>query len=358
MRLTLVLATLACTLLLAACSHGSGVPAEPSPPPLDTLVAHTDGAGVTRAWDGTVQAVQQADLAAQTSARVLAVDSDVGDRVERGAILVRLTAVEQDAGANAARAQLRAAQAAADEAEATYARYQSLAQRQLVSRLQFDQIKSTRDAALAARDAARAQLAGASQQADYTSVRAPFAGIVQSRRVEPGEAVAPGRVLLSLYAPGALRVQAQIPESDAQALRAVTSVKVVLADGRHIDSSTLTVFPSADPSTHSVTVRATLPALDRPPPPGTTARLLSGLPGGTPTLWLPRSVIVQRGEVSAVYVIENSWPSLRQIRVGRTDGERVEVLAGVHDGDRVATDPVAALQALVRRHAITDGSHD
>ncbi|MBS0464792.1 MAG: efflux RND transporter periplasmic adaptor subunit [Proteobacteria bacterium] len=350
---------LAGLLVLSACGRGTNVPANGSAPALDTLVARADRAQSGRSWDATVQAVRQADLSAQTGGRVLAVNVDVGDPVEAGDVLVRLTAVEQQSGANVARAQLQAAQAAAHEAQATFDRYQALAQRQLVSRLQIDQLRASRDAAVAARDAAQAQLASASQQADYTQVRAPFAGVVQARTVQPGEAVAPGSALLSVYAPGALRAQAQVPESDAAALRVEKSVQVVLADGRQVQSSALTVFPAADPSTHSVGVRADLPTLSHPPKPGDSVRLLSSLPGGQASIWLPRSALVQRGEVSAVYVLDGTrWPELRQVRVGRRLGEQIEILAGVRDGDIVARDPVSALQALVERRQRAGGDHD
>ncbi|MBS0213127.1 MAG: efflux RND transporter periplasmic adaptor subunit [Proteobacteria bacterium] len=357
MRLIPVLA-LAGVLALTACGRSGSPTAATSPPPLDTLVVHADRAASGRSWDGTVQAVQQAEVSAQTSGRVLAVETDVGHRVAAGQVLVRLTAVEQQSGANVARAQLQAAQAAATEAETTYQRYQALAQRQLVSRLQLDQLRTARDAAVAARNAAQAQVASAGQQADYTLVRAPFAGVVQARSVEPGEAVAPGRALLSIYAPGALRVQAQIPESDAQALRGTAQAAVVLADGRQVESTALTVFPAGDPATHSVGVRAVLPALAPAPQPGTTARIVSSLPGDSTALWVPRTALVQRGEVSAVYALVDGWPQLRQVRVGRELGERVEVLAGLRDGEAIARDPVAALQALAQHREQAGSGHD
>lgn len=355
---TLLACVLACALALTGCGQRGPAPASPSPPSLASFIAHVDRSGPARSWDGTVQAVQQADVAAQTSGRVLAVDVDVGSRVAAGQVLVRLTAVEQQSGQNVARAQLQAAQAAAAEAEASYARYQALAQRQLISRLQMDQIRARRDAAVAARNAAQAQLASAGEQAGYTLVRAPFAGIVQARSVDAGEAVAPGRVLVSLYAPGALRVQAQVPESDAAALRQLDTVSVRLADGRSVDARSLTVFPAADPDTHSVGVRAELPALTPAPAPGTSARLQAGAGTGAAALWLPRQAIVQRGEVSAVYVLADGWPQLRQIRTGDGDGARVQVLAGLREGERVASDPSAALQVLVQRRQRAGGDHD
>lgn len=343
-------------LVLVACGGVQKAAELPPLPKLDTVTVRAGGAGQGRAWDGVVEAVQQAGLSAQTAGRVIAVDADVNDRVAAGAVLLRLTAVEQQAGANVARAQLRAADAAAAEAEATFARYSALAAKQLVSRLQIDQLRTARDSAIAARDAARAQLAQAGQQADYTVVRAPFAGIVSARRVEPGESIVLGQALMSVYAPGALRIQVQVPQSEADAIRSVRRARIVLADGRSGDAVEVTVFPSADPVTHSVTVRVVLPALKDPPQPGATAKVAFAISGDASELQIPRSALVQRGEVSGVYVLDGNRLSLRQLRLGQRVGEQVEVLAGLKGGEFVAADPVAAQQALAAQRKAAGNS--
>jgi RND family efflux transporter MFP subunit len=340
---------------LTAC--GGGDPPESRLPPLAELatLSVAGGASSGRAWDGVVEAVQQAELSAQTSGRVSAVDADLNDRVAAGQVLLRLTAVEQQAGATTARAQLRAAEAGAAEAQASYARYAALAAKQFVSRLQLDQARAARDAAVAGRDAARAQLAQAGQQAEYTVVRAPFAGIVSARLVEPGESIAPGQALLSMYAPGALRIEVQVPQTDADAIRAANRAQVLLADGRNVAAAAVTVFPAADPATHSVGVRVLLPELPGAPQPGMTAKVLFPIAGGGVLPRIPRSALVQRGEVSGVYVIAGQRISLRQLRLGQRLGEQVEVLAGLKPGETIAADPVAALQALSAQRQAAGG---
>ncbi|WP_246109208.1 efflux RND transporter periplasmic adaptor subunit [Vulcaniibacterium gelatinicum] len=335
-------------LALAAC--GGTPPQTPAreAPALETIVVGTAADGGGRAWDGVVEAVRQADLAAQTAGRVTEVTVDVGDRVRAGAVLLRLTAVEQQAGVDTARAQLRAAEAAAAEAETNYRRYAALAESRYVSGAQLDQARAARDAAVAARDAARAQLAQAGQQAAYTVVRAPLDGVVHARHVEPGEAVAPGQPLLAVHAPGALRIEVQVPQSDAAVIRKAGRAAIVLADGRRVDAAQTIVFPAADPATHSVGVRVLLPALDDAPRPGSTAKVVFPIAGaGAPILAIPRTALVQRGEVSGVYVVAGRRIALRQVRPGRTFGDRVEVLSGLKPGERIARDPVAAVQALV-----------
>lgn len=353
MRTTLAAASLA--VLLAACGDKAASPGLPPLPQLETLVVAADGAGSGRDWDGVVEAVQQADLSAQTAGRVARVDVDVDDRVRAGQVLLRLTAVEQQAGADTARAQLRAAEAAAAEAEANFRRFDALADGQYVSRAQLDQARAARNSAVAARDAARAQLAQAAQQTDYTVVRAPFDGIVSARRVEPGESVSPGQPLLSLHAPGALRIEVQVPQSEATAIREAGTASIRFADGRTLPAAGIIVYPAADPATHSVGVRVMLPDAAPAPVPGTTAKVWFPIAADAAAVAIdiPASALVQRGELSAVYIVDGDRLALRQLRVGARTGGRVEVLAGLEPGEIIAADPVAAVQALAeQREAI------
>nr|MBP6437969.1 efflux RND transporter periplasmic adaptor subunit [Thermomonas sp.] len=217
-----------------------------------------------------------------------------------------------------------------------------------------------RDSAVAARDAARAQLAQAAQQADYTVVRAPYSGIVSARLVEPGESVAPGQPLLAVYAPGALRIQVQVPQSQADAIRARPQARIELAGGEAFDAAQVVVFPAADPVTHSVGVRVLLADMPGAPAPGMTAKVVFPIAtnAAPSAVSLPASALMQRGEVSGVYVIAGNQVALRQLRLGQRSGDRVEVLAGLKPGERVAADPVAAVQALVAQRKAMERGDD
>lgn len=314
---------------------------------LETLVVAAGDSGAGRAWDGVVEAVRQATLTAQTSGRVVEVLHDVNDRVAAGEVLVRLSAVEQRAGADAARAQLRAAEASATEAQNTLQRYLGLAQGHYVSKAQLDQARALRDLAVATRNAARAQVANASQQAAYTTIRAPYAGLVSTRDVEPGESVGVGQPLMTVFSPDALRIEVSVPQSEAEAIRANPVAQVRLDDGRRIEAEKVIVFPAADVASHAVRIRVQLPALDRVTQPGMTAKVAFPAVAQAPLPQIPASAVVRRGELTAVYVLSEGRLSLRQLRLGGQRGGHVDVIAGLKPAERIATDPVAALQALV-----------
>lgn len=351
-------------LALAACGSDAPVATSALPKDLATYTVPQSGALSGQAWDGVVEAVRRADLAAQTSGRVSAVAVDVNDRVRAGQVLLRITAVEQDAAANAARAQLRAAQASAAEAEQNYRRFAALAEAQYVSKAQIDQARAARDSAAAARNAAAAMLAQAVQQSQYTVVRAPFDGVVARRDVEPGETVAPGMPLLTVYAPDALRIEVAIPQTRAEAIRRDARAQVLLGDGRKVAPADVTVFPAADPASHSVNVRLNLPLLAPQPAPGTTAKVVfaadadAKVGAALGAVRIPAASIAQRGELTGVYVVQDGRLLLRQLRLGARSGDAVEVIAGLKAGEVVASDPVAATQAIAAQRKAAEASRD
>lgn len=362
MRSSRVCWIIALGLLSTACGGERAANRLPPLPDLATFVVEGSGAGQGQGWDGVVEAVRRADLAAQTAGRVDSVEVDVNDHVAAEAVLLRISAVEQDAAANTARARLRAAEASALVAEQNYKRFAALSGAQYVSRAQLDQARAERDAAIATRDAARAQLAEAAQRAGYTVVRAPFAGVVARRDVEPGETVAPGQPLMSVYAPGELRIEVSVPQTRADAIRRDPRARVLLPDGREATPPGVIVFPAADALSHSVAVRVTLPLLTPPPAPGTTAKVVfdvetEGQSAGT-IVRIPASSIAQRGELSGVYVRQGDRLLLRQVRLGARSGDAVEVISGLRAGDVLSRDPVAALQAIVAQRSAAASAHE
>jgi RND family efflux transporter MFP subunit len=342
-------------LMLAGCGTSAPPPPPPAAPadlPAFTVASATAAGG---SWDGVLESAVQSRVSAQTAGRVLAVEVDVDDRVRAGQVLLRLSDVEQQAALRAAAAQRHAAEAGLRESEARWRRSTELVARQLVSRAEHDVATAAHEAALAARDATVAAERAAREQVEYTRVRSPIAGVVQLRLVEPGEAVGVGQPLLVLHAPESLRVVAQLPEATAQTLRGRDHLEVRRADGTLLRTGPPTVFPSTDPQAHTQTVRAVLPAAGAAGlQPGTTLKLLlpaAPLASTAPAaaVRVPQSAVQQRGEVSAVYVLTGHGVQLRQLRLGAQQGNEVEVLAGLVAGERVASDPVAAVGWLKAR---------
>jgi NAD(P)H-flavin reductase len=120
----------------------------------------------------------------------------------------------------------------------------------------------------------------------------------------------------------------------------------VYVDGRRIEATKLTVFPEAASASNTFRARLELPENAADLYPGMFVKVAFVI-GEAQRLMVPVSTVVERGEVTAVYVIDaNGRTSLRQVRLGHRLAGQVEILAGLAAGERIATDPLAAMQRL------------
>jgi multidrug efflux pump subunit AcrA (membrane-fusion protein) len=163
-----------------------------------------------------------------------------------------------------------------------------------------------------------------------------------------GDMAMPGRALLTIYDPAALRVTAAVPQTDIARIASGKPTKVQLpglaGDRQWVAPTHVAVLPTADPGTHTAQIRLDLPAAVGNVAPGTFARLWLPMQGAaTPRLYVPALAVVRRAEMTGVYVLDsNGHPILRQVRLGRAVDDTVEILSGVTAGERVALDPQAA----------------
>uniref|UniRef100_UPI0035B35C40 efflux RND transporter periplasmic adaptor subunit n=1 Tax=Ramlibacter sp. TaxID=1917967 RepID=UPI0035B35C40 len=194
---------------------------------------------------------------------------------------------------------------------------------------------------------AAAQLASAGAartQSDFYLVRAPYDGVIAEVSVVLGDMAMPGKPLVTVYDPAALRVSAAVPQTLAARLPADAKVQAELAGAAaRITPVRTQLLPTVDPATHSQTLR-----LDLPPGtvavPGQFARAWLPVAGsGDARVLIPAQAVVRRAELTAVYVAgADGKPLLRQVRLGRTEGTQVEVLSGLSAGEPVVLDPQAA----------------
>ena len=293
-----------------------------------------------RIWDGRIEAVNQATVSAQTSGRIAELPFDVNDFVDAGKVIMRFTDTEQRAALTRAEANLEEGQARYAEAEQEFERVSNMFENGTVSKARFDQAKANRDAAMARLNAARSGVATAKEQLEYTVVRAPYAGIVAKRHVEMGELVSPGQPLITGLSLQSLRVNVDVPQGMFHAIRTIGKAFVYI-DEERIAAEGLTFFPVADPAANTFRVRVELPDGSATLYPGMIAKV-GFVVGETRRLLIPSAAVVRRSELSAVYVAKGDQVVLRQVRLGRRYGESIEVLAGLADGESVATDPVKA----------------
>ncbi|MCW8925003.1 MAG: efflux RND transporter periplasmic adaptor subunit [Xanthomonadales bacterium] len=305
-----------------------------------TATAAYEPAAIERVFDGTVEAVHQATVSAQTGGRIAELNYDVDDYVEQGAVLVRFTDEEQQAALRQAEAQLAEAKARSIEADENHRRARDLHERGLGSQRDLDRALAARDSAVARVKASESAVASAKQRLEYTVVRAPYAGIVTQRHVELGETVTPGQRLMSGLSLERLRVAVDLPQSAAIEVRKAPVATVITSEGR-VDSGEITMFPVADPVTNTFRVRLDLPEGQFGLYPGMFVKVAFAI-GEAERLLVPAEAVLHRSEVTALYVVNDGKVRLRQVRTGQHFGDRVEILSGVLAGETVALDPVLA----------------
>jgi len=297
--------------------------------------------------DARVEAVNRATVSAQTSGRIMKINFDVNDFVQKGSVLLRIANVQQQARVAAAEAQELEAQAGFNVASKEYDRIKGIFENKLVSKSDLDKAEATVKSAKERLSAATARLNDASAALKYSVVLAPYSGVVVERHVEVGELAKEGQPLMTGLSLSQLRVGANVSQHHAAMLRDLDSITVINEEpspSSRITAENLRVSPQADYSQHSFTLRADLPKDSKNLFPGMFVKLEFNGPTKD-RLLIPMSAVANRSELRAVYMLKtNGDIQLRQVRLGETwpDG-RVEVLSGLQDGETIALDPNKAL---------------
>jgi len=310
-------------------------------------------APTTVSASGTLHARETAVLSAQVVGRVQQVLVREGDSVKAGQTLailedsaLRASADQADAAVKAAENQQVAAQTNSDLAASTLARYQKLEAEKSVSAQEMDEVTRRAQASVAQVDvlkaqesAAKAQASGAHAMLEYTHIRAPFAGVITARMVDPGALAAPGVPLLEIDSSGPVQLQTTIDESILGAIRLGIEIPVNIAAASAIANGTVAqIVPAADPSSHTFLVKIDLaPSRELRAGMYGTARITSGI---RKAIFVPSSSVVVRGSLACAYVLDqNGIAQLRYLTLGARQGSLVEILSGVSGGERLVDEP-------------------
>ncbi|MCW5591267.1 MAG: efflux RND transporter periplasmic adaptor subunit [Burkholderiales bacterium] len=334
----------AAALALAACGPSGPAPAPKAAAPLSTATVELREVDLTTSAEAVVEAVRQSTVSAQVSGRIVDIRFDVGDRVEKGAVILRIDERAASQAVAASEAQVREAEANLVNARASYERARQLLAQKFVSQAAVDKAEADFKAAESRMKATLAGAGAAATEKSFTTIVAPYSGVVSARHVQLGEMAAPGKPLFTGFDPTGLRVVATVPSAQVPAIQSGAKARIEVPSlGRWVEVKSITVVPSADPRTHTTQVRLDLPADAKGLLPGVFARAYF-VTGRAPRLMVPREAVLRRSEVTAVYVVDAQGRALlRQVRLGTASDEKsVEVLAGLKAGERVALEPVKA----------------
>jgi membrane fusion protein, multidrug efflux system len=324
------------TFVLAGCTKPA-VPAGGSDPgaglptvPARVVTARIENVPAVTEVTGTVRPIQRATLAAKVMGTIDELPVSLGQRVRAGDLLVRISAGEISARVAQAQSQLNAARRDLERERGLLAKGASTA----------DMVKGLEDRFAAA----EAMVNEAEIMLGYVRIRAPFDGVIARKLVNAGDLAAPGVPLLDIEGSAGFEVEAALPDSLTATLGPGTPVNIeVPAAGIHISGTIAELSSAADAAARTVLAKITVPA---------NPALRSGqfarvqLPGApVAALLVPATAVGTVGQIERVFVADSANRAiLRLVKTGAARGDRIEILAGLDDGERIVLAPPPALR--------------
>lgn len=329
---------------------------------------------------GTLAAEDRAELSFKVPGRLARLNVDIGSRVGAGAVVAELEKADFLIRLDGARASLLQARArlglpadgTADEveaeatavvrqnrarmeqAEAELARSKSLFDQGVLSRSAYDVAEANykvadsqyrdsleevnnRRAILLQR---RSDLSLAEQQLRDTSLAAPFAGGIQSRRANAGEYLAAGTPVVTLVRISPIRLRLEIPEREARLVRLGQAVRVRSEGEASVWTGKVArISPALEEASRSLVVEAEIPNLDGALRPGAFVKAEIDSDAGGPALVVPASAVVVFAGIEKVVGVKDGKALEHPVVTGRRAGDVVEIVSGLTDGDLVVAAP-------------------
>ncbi|WP_168397529.1 efflux RND transporter periplasmic adaptor subunit [Acinetobacter indicus] len=257
------LSTLCLCLLLTACQNSEPEQARSEPETIeliqDDVVAVQTGDSVSKtAFTGTIRAVQHSSIQAQVTATASTVNAQVGQRVSKGQVLVRLNNQDNAARLAQARANLASTQAQANQARVMMERKRRLLNQGFISKVEYEQSQVDYRAQL---ENVRAQQANVdiAEKADRDgTILSPINGVITQRQVEPGQTVSAGQTLFEIVNPDRLEIQAKLPSDQQSALKVGQKIEYKIQGNPAQLTATLSrVSPIADLASRQIEFFAT-----------------------------------------------------------------------------------------------------
>ncbi len=339
---------LAALLAAVACGHDGAERAQLDLTPQKVRTETVGRVATTRQIEvrGIVQPAREAFVSSRVMGPVVAIRVEAGTAVTRGTALLEIQPEASEGQLAQAEGGLLQAEAALALSERNFKRFEALHGEGAASDLELDMARMEFERAQGAVKQAEGAVRAASSVADESVVRSPFTGRVVDTLVEVGDLAAPGRPLVRVESTGQRQIWLTVREADIDRVEVGSPIGVRIdsrPDLGTIKASVDEIVPSADPATHTFTVKAGLPALG----------LASGLSGRgqlvgdtTEIVVVPAQAIHRRGGLELVVIrADDGTARTRAVTTGRVlDDGRIEVLSGLQEGEMVAVDapgPVA-----------------
>ena len=286
---------------------------------------------------GTVKPVHESAVAAKLLAKVLEINATAGQVVQKDQVLVKLDDADLQARLKQAEASLTSAQVRSEQTKTEFGRAEQLKSKKAISQADFDTAQAAMKSAAAELERATQAVMESQVMLEYATIRSPMSGTIIDKRVEVGDTVSPGQILLTLFDPTHMQMVASVRESLAMKLKPGQLLPTRL-DALDFDcEATISeVVPESDVASRSFTVKVTGPC-----PPGVYSGMFGRLMvplDDEEVLVIPVAAVRKVGQLTMVDVVSDNSVSRRNVRLGRTLEQDVEVLAGLVEGELVVVE--------------------
>jgi len=303
-------------------------------------------------YTGSVSPSQLAHLSAKVTAQVTEVNFQEGGMVQKGDLLIRLDASDLEAQASEADAEVSSAKAvleqdeiAYQQAETDFARDQSLYADGAITQYDYQHAKDLVAQRNLAVSQARAELSSdeanaayAKAMVGYTSIYAPFSGVITKKEVNVGDMATPGTELC-VEESGPYRLDVPIPESYQEHIGIGSTATVdIPAIGAHFEGTVGELVPAVNPNSMTYMVKILLPG---------NVHVTSGMYGNATftvgeakDIFVPQSAVIRWGDFNGVMVDNNGVATLNYVTLGKTIGDKVQILSGISANEKIVVDPV------------------
>ncbi len=316
--------------------------------PVSTVTGRT-----LRSFSGTAQTGRTVNLSFRSSGVVTELNVVLGQRVARGELLAELDNVSSRLAYEQAVLGLNSAASQMNTAELAFQRTRALYESGTASLSEYENARNAYRTAEASHASAERSVQIQEEQIEYGRILAPADGTIAAVNVEIDENVSPGQAIALLNVGSELEIALGLPEAViARATPGMeATVEFAAVAGQRFRGRVTEVSPSVDPATATYPVRVSIDGPSEEIRPGMAATVElafeSELPEGV--LVVPAKAVGENADGRFVFLVEDAGGGEATVRrqsvtVGRLTGEGFEVVAGLQEGQRVAT---AGLQTLL-----------
>src|SRR4051812_47540125 len=306
-------------------------------PRVEVFKAHAAGPN-RRTFTGIVEARVQSDLGFRVGGKILERSVNIGERVQKGQILMRLDSLDLKLALAAQQANVEAARARYVQAKADEARLTRLFESAVASRLEYDRAREALGVTAAQLEAAEAQARVSNNSSEYAVLLADADGVIVRTLSEPGQVVAAGQTVIQLAHDGPREALINLPEGVRPELGTTASARLYGGQDQTYQAKLRQLSDAADPASRTFEARFVLEGDAASVPLGSTITitLVTKQVSGKQSVRVPVGAVYDRGSGPGVWIVDDkSQVNFRGVQITSIGQEEVVVSHGVDAGEKV-----------------------